>query len=175
MEHITATKGLFNPFKKLTLQTLNRWSKEELIYAVAQHFKRAFSYYSVRNKTALLITAYQNEFEARKHLEGLTDNRHSALIQLRSTSHYNKILELLKEQSDYLLFDGNTPNLSEILSKSLERFVPGLLSYLNQDADIDLLTTVPNKTRIEVQYGELFVVIGEGFGKKIIPVMTIEK
>jgi hypothetical protein len=175
MEHITVIRGLFNPFRKLTPQMLNSWSKEELIYAVAQHFKRAFSFYSLRNKTGLLVTAYQNEFEAKKHLERLTDSRHSALIQLRYTSHYNRILEILKEQSDYLLFDGNTPNLSEILSKSLERFVPRLLSYLNQDTDMDLLTTVPNKTRIEVLYGELFVVIGEGFGKKIIPLMAIEK
>jgi hypothetical protein len=57
----------------------------------AQHFKRAFRFYSPTNKTGILVTAYHYQHEAKTHLQYIEDDRYSALINCQHSKHLSTI------------------------------------------------------------------------------------
>lgn len=165
---------LYNPFRRLTMEVLEKWITATP-YVVAQHFRRAFPYYSPGNKTGLLLTPYQYLFDAEKHLHALVDQRYAALIQLQHPNHLNTIQNLLLLSSDYLLFDGATPQLNEKLKHAVQQFHPKIFAYLNREVDIDPVTTFPAAPRLEIHYGEIYLLMGTGSDQLKIKLETIEQ
>jgi hypothetical protein len=164
---------VFNPFKKLTTHELEAFLKAGYHYGAIQHYKRAFINYPANEKTGLLMTVYKYPSEAQRHLDGLEDKRHAAIIHLNHTTHFLKITQMLAERSQYLIFNSSPSNLEDILKKSIELLQPQLLEFLNRGIDINPVVNFSTAPVLEIYYGEFFICIGKGYEKQRIKVELI--
>lgn len=165
---------MYNPFKKLSIADINAFIAEEYFYAAAQHYRRAFPYYAAHDKTGLLLTFYKYSSDARQHIDNLEDQRHAAIIYLNHETHLLRLQSMLSVSSPYILFNGNLKDRERVLKKDMEMFKPQLLSYLNREVDIDIATDFKIPPVLKIIYGELYITIGEGFGKQQIKLDIIE-
>ncbi len=126
-------------------------------FLVAQSYPRGANRLAETPQQALLLCDYESEGTAKAHLGGIQQDKWAAIINLNHQPHREKLVEMARPDSAYLLFvafvsDAKKVNLRNNLqlTEAVRLYIKGQTNWQPGRND----TIRPN---LELVFGELFV------------------
>jgi hypothetical protein len=168
---------LLQPFEEFKPAYLNRVKLMGCRYLVSQTYHRLQENNGLpqTSKINLLFSDYIELGQARLHLNALKHDRYAAIIDLNNSAHLQKIHEMLSAGSPYRIFFAvirSTKMLENLIDKQYKAKVK---RYVEKQTDWRIAHDAVVKPRVELSFGELFIILKHGNQRIRIKFEDIER
>ncbi len=143
----------FIPFEKKYIPRLRQLKK---VFLVAQTYSRGMDIFAPE-KTAILITAYDDKGLAQIHLKAIRDDKFACIIELSNAKHFEILLKMLEPSSPYTLFWSVVKDATELEKNLNSRFADNMRRYIQKHTNWRVGGKDKIEPGFEVTFGELFV------------------
>lgn len=165
---------MVQPFIEFEKKYIPRLRALRKIFIVTQTYHRAADLFS-HEKTAILITAYDDKGLAEIHLKAVREDKYAYILNLCVQKHFDQLLSMLEDTSGYRIFWSVVGDAA-----SLERQLnSGYAAHMRRYIEKHTTWRIGGNERIapsfEVTFGELFVNLKWGSQRQRIKFEEIEK
>ncbi len=150
---------MFNPFERLTPELMERLCEHGEIYLVSQSYPRGLDPFNDKDKTALLFSQYSNLSQANIHLSALKGDQFSALIDLEKENHRNKLIEMMSNNSNYVLFANVIKSIAEAERRLNAKYKNNVRRYVGGKTNWRIPANEHLIAELDIAFGDLFVLI----------------
>jgi hypothetical protein len=150
---------MFNPFSRFQEKFIPTFLKAKKRYLVSQTFTRDNSQ---DGKTFLMLTHYDDKESAKVHLNAISFDKFASIIDLEKEVHRNKLLEMLSPQSKYVIYSSLTIDPKEVKRTVDSLFKEKVQRFINKNTNWRISRDHTVKPKLEITFGELYVVLKYG-------------
>lgn len=147
---------MVQPFIQFEKKYIPRLREIKKIYLVTQTYTRAVNLFS-ENKTAILVSAYDDPGLAEIHRKAVKDDKFGAIINLGKRQHFDKFISMLQPGSAYQVYWSVVKDAVRLERQLNANFADNMRRYIEKNTG----WSIGGKERIqpgfEVTFGELFV------------------
>lgn len=140
------------------------------IFIVSQTYTRA-----KQRSTTLLLSDYKDVEFAKVHVQALHDDPYAAIIDLSKPKHFEKITEMLAVNSPYVLYWNVVSDRTELQRKVAARYRDAIRKYILTKTNWKIKGDETLATRLQVVFGEIFIILSHGTQKIRVKFEDIEK
>ena len=150
---------MFNPFEKLTTETLEAFRRMGESYLVSQTYPRGLDPFNDEGKTALLFSQYSNLSQANIHLSAMKGDQFAALIDLEKQNHRNKLMEMMGKNSNYVLFANVIKSIADAEKRLNAKYKNNVRRYVGSKTNWSIPANEHLIAELDIAFGDLFVLI----------------
>lgn len=150
---------MFNPFSKFQEKFIPAFLKAKKRYLVSQTFTRD---HSQDGKTLLMLTPYGDKESAKVHLNAIAFDKFASIIDLEKDQHREKLLDMLSTQSKYVIYSSLTTDPKEVKRTVDSLFKEKIQRFINKHTSWRISRDHTVKPKLEITFGELYVVLKYG-------------
>ncbi|HUS02252.1 MAG TPA: hypothetical protein VMY77_11025 [Chitinophagaceae bacterium] len=150
---------MFNPFSKFQEKFIPTFRKAKKRYLVSQTFTREPLQ---EGKTFLILTQYDDKESARVHLNAISFDKFASIIDLEKEVHREKLLDMLSPQSKYVIYSSLTIDQKEVKKTVDGLFKEKVQRFINKNTNWRISRDHTVKPKLEITFGELYVVLKYG-------------
>jgi hypothetical protein len=150
---------MFNPFSRFQEKFIPAFRKVKKRYLVSQTFTRERSQ---DGKIFLMLTHYDDKESAKVHLNAISFDKFASIIDLEKELHRNKLLEMLSPQSSYVIYSSLTIYPGEFKKTVDDLFKERVQRFINKNTNWRISRDHTVKPKLEITFGELYVVLKYG-------------
>lgn len=150
---------MFNPFSRFGEKYIPAFRKAKKRYLVSQTFTRCPPQ---DGKIFLILTHYDDKESARVHLNAISFDKFAAVIDLEKEVHRKKLLEMLKPGSKYVIYSSLTTEPKEVKRTVDSLFKEKVQQFINKNTNWRISRDYTVKPKLEITFGELYVVLKYG-------------
>jgi hypothetical protein len=150
---------MFNPFSRFQEKFIPAFRKAKKRYLVSQTFTR---YNPQDGKTFLMLTHYDDKESAKVHLNAISFDKFASIIDLEKEVHRNKLLEMLGPESKYVIYSSLTTDPKEVKRTVDSLFKENVQRFINKNTNWRISRDHTVKPKLEITFGELYVVLKYG-------------
>lgn len=164
---------IVQPFVLFEKKFIARLRQMQKLFLVTQTYHRATGLQH-SNRKPVLITDYDDEGLAEIHYKAVKDDPYAAIIKLRNKKHEEKLLEMLGENSPYVLFWSvveDAATLEQFLNRS---FAANIRRYIEKNTNWRIGGSSNVSPSFEITFGELFITLKWNAQRKRIKFEDIE-
>lgn len=147
-----------DPFILLQNDHVRKLVQLKRIYLVSQTYRSPFTPPEINEvKTKLLITDYDDKGLAITHYRAVKTDKYAAVLDLQKPKHIEKIVELIKPSSAFLIFWGVVKN-KELFEKQINNLYKDTMrKYIEKNTTWRISRDTTLFPKLEIIYGELFI------------------
>jgi hypothetical protein len=150
---------MFNPFSRFRVNFIPTFRKAKKRYLVSQTFTRDSS---PDGKTFLMLTHYDDRESARVHLNAISFDKFASIIDLEKDQHREKLLDMLSPDSKYVIYSSLTIDPKEVKKTVDSLFKDKVQQFINKNTNWRISRDHTVKPKLEITFGELYVVLKYG-------------
>lgn len=150
---------MFNPFSRFQEKYIPAFRKANKRYLVSQTFTRAPSQ---DGKTVLMLTQYDDKESAKVHLNAISFDKFASIIDLEKDQHREKLTDMLSPQSKYIIYSSLTVDPKEVKKTVDSLFKDKVQRFINKNTNWRISRDHTVKPKLEITFGELYVVLKYG-------------
>ena len=150
---------MFNPFSRFREKFIATFRKAKKRYLVSQTFTRQPSQ---DGKIFLILTHYDDIASAKVHLNAISFDNFASIIDLEKEVHRSKLLEMLSPQSKYVIYSSLTIDPQEVKKTVDTLFKERVQMFINKNTNWRISRDYTVKPKLEITFGELYVVLKYG-------------
>ena len=150
---------MFNPFEKLNSRIIQAFGREGKSFLVSQTFNRGLDPFRDEDKICLLFSHYGNISHARIHLSALTGDKYAAIIDLEKEEHRNKIIEMMRIDSKYVLYSSLIKSQKEVEQRMNKKYRDNLRRYINKNTSWRIPADEILNPQLDIAFGDLFIIL----------------
>lgn len=162
---------MFNPFSKFQEKFIPTFRKVKKRFLVSQTFTRDKKV----GKTCLILTHYDDKGLAQIHFNAVSFDKFASIIDLEKDKHREKLLEMLTPQSNYLVYSSLTIDPAEVKKAVDGLFKERIQRFINNNTNWRISREQTVRPKLEVTFGELYVVLKYGTQTLRVKLEEIEK
>lgn len=147
---------MLQPFVLFKEQYLDKLITLKKYFLVSQTYSRGLNHFAEAHKVDILLTDYESLGEAQMHLNAVKHDKFASLIDLRTTEHKVKVLEMLKGDK-YELYWSVFQSLAEIQKRVQTSYKEKMKRYIEKNTDWRIGGDETIQPTVETTYGELFI------------------
>ena len=121
------------------------------------------------------MSDYADLGQAKIHLNAIRHDKFSAILDLQSSLHLEKLKEMILPESKYRVFWNAVPNAKELQTKIEKEYKPHIRRYIEKSTNWRISKEIGLATSLEVTFGELFIILKYGSQKLRVKFSDIEK
>lgn len=149
---------MFNPFSRFEEKFIPTFRKVKKRFLVSQTFSRD----KQADKTCLMLTHYDDKGLAQIHFNAVSFDKFASIIDLEKDKHREKLLEMLNPQSNYIVYSSLTIDPKEVKKTADGLFKDKVQSFINKNTNWRISREYTVKPKLEITFGELYVVLKYG-------------
>lgn len=166
---------MFNPLEKFRVEFVDGLLKKGYRYLVSQSYKRGEDPWEP-GKTGLLLCKYNDVSHAQIHLRTIKGkDQFAAILDLETEAHRNKITELLKEDSRFVVYSDFVKTQQSAMDRLNNKFKMNIWRYLKGHTHWRITPETPLRPALELRFGEFFISIMYGTQSLTVRLDDIEK
>ena len=165
---------MFQPFELFKPEYINRLIKMDKIYLVSQSYDKAFDNFEATN-TDILFTDYDELGAAQIHYSAVKKDKYASIIDLTNPKHKTKILEMFHTDSGYRLFWAIVKKVDDVKKRIDLKYKDNIRRYLMKNTTWRIDASEGIRPRLQVIYGELFIILKRGNQTLRVKFEDIEK
>lgn len=150
---------MFNPFSRFREKFIPTFRKSKKRYLVSQTFTRATLQ---DGKTLLMLTHYDDKESAKVHLNAISFDKFASIIDLEKDVHREKLSDMLGPQSKYVIYSSLTIDPKEVKRTIDSLFKDKVQKFINKNTNWRISRDHTVKPKLEITFGELYVVLKYG-------------
>jgi len=150
---------MFNPFERFTPKFIDAFRKMGKSYLVSQTYPRGFDPFIDKEKTSLLFSHYDNLSHANIHLSALKGDKNAAIIDLENEKHRARISEMLKKDSNFIIFSSLILNKAELEKRLDRKYKENIRRFVNQRTTWRIPASETIYPTLDIAFGELFILL----------------
>jgi hypothetical protein len=150
---------MFNPFEKLSYRLMEAYRKQGKSFLVSQTYPRGIDPLIDEGKTSLLFSKYGNISHANIHLSALKGDKFAALIDLEKEAHRNKIIDMMKLDSKYILFTDVVKSVEEVERRMNAKYKENIRRYIARQTTWRIPASATVFPQLDIAFGEFFLVL----------------
>lgn len=162
---------MFNPFSKFQEKFIPTFRKVKKRFLVSQTFTRD----EQAGRTCLVLTHYDDKGLAQIHFNAVTYDKFASIIDLEKDQHREKLLEMLSPQSKYLVYSSLTIDPNEVKKTVDGLFKEKVQRFINKNTDWRISREMTVRPKLEITFGELYLVLKYGTQTLRVKLEEIEK
>ena len=149
---------MLQPFVKLEQAFIYKMVELKKFYLVSQSYTRHLDHSAEIKKQGILLSDYDDPGLAKIHLNAVSHDKYSALLDLRKPAHLAKLQEMMSGDMYELywcvVYDSNQ------LKRRLDTSYKGRIrSWIEKNTSWRIAGSDGVQTQFEVRFGELFLII----------------
>lgn len=149
---------MFNPFSTFREKFIPTFRKVKKRFLVSQTFTRD----KQDGKTCLIFTHYDDKGLAQIHFNAVSFDKFASIIDLENEAHREKLLTILGPQSSYIIYSSLTIDPKEVKKTVDSLFKEKVHRFINKNTDWRISRDHTVKPKLEITFGELYVVLKYG-------------
>ncbi len=155
---------MLQPFEEFKPAYIDRLLQLGRRYLVSQtyHRVREADTDPTMSKVNLLFSDYVEAGEARLHFNAIKKDRYAAIIDLKKSSHMNKIREMLTAGSGYRIFFAVVRSAKELENLVNKKYKEKLKQYVEKQTNWAITRDSMVKPTIQLSFGEIFIILKHG-------------
>ena len=165
---------MVQPFIEFEKKYIPGLRQQQKIYLVTQSYRRGADLYG-QDKTALLITCYDNKGTAETHRAALRDDKNASVMCLGILADFDKLLSMLLPSSPYKVFWSVVKDAKQLERQLNSRYAANMRRYIEKNTTWRIGGKEKIAPSFEVTFGELFVNLKWGSQRQRIKFEEIEK
>lgn len=144
---------------KFQLGYIDRLIQMKRTFLVTQTYRLELP---TEGKTNILLTDYDLDVTARTHWSAVKRDKFAAIIDLTKQEHLDKLKEMLKSESKYVVYWSVVKN-KELLQKQINiAYKDKMKSYISRHTNWRIGRETTLYPSIEVKFGEIYVNVKYG-------------
>lgn len=153
---------MLQPFEPMKPAYIARLIKLKKFYLVSQTYKRGGDPFAEDQKTALLLTDYDDPGLAKGHLQARSGDKYAAIIDLQKEEHLQKIKSMMEEESPYRVFWAIVRSREELEAKITENYSDNIRRYIESNTSWRIGRNTTIYPKLQLIFGELFIELKYG-------------
>ena len=166
---------MFNPFMRFEPMFIQALLLQEERYLVSQTYREAYDHTADEQKIYLLLSQYADISHARIHLSAIQQDKYAAIVDLKNEAHKNKLLEMMRPESVYVLYITIIQSKGEAEKRLNSKYTSHIRRYIAQHTDWQIGADKTITPKLEITYGQLFVSLKYHSQHLRVPLSDIEK
>ncbi len=162
----------FYPFKAAYVDKFIALKKK---YFVAQSYPRGQKEAEAFEKTAMLLSDYDNPGLAKNHLAAIKQDSFAAIIDTSKEKHLTRLREILNAKSPYLVYWNAVKSNNKLKAHVKKKYRDHIKRYIDKNTRWHIGREETIEIEVELEFGTLFMVINRGKQSLRIPLAEIEK
>lgn len=165
---------MVQPFVEFEKKFIPGLRKLRKIYMVTQTYHRAANLF-LENKTALLVSTYDDPGLAEIHFKAVREDRFAAIINLCEQKHFDKFMAMLEPDSPYQVYWSVVKDAARLERQLTSKFADNMRRYIERNTTWAIGGNERIRPGFEVSFGELFVSLKWRSQRQRIKFEEIEK
>jgi len=166
---------MLNPFERFQRRFIDAFRKAGKSYLVSQTFEAARDPLGDTEKKYILFSHYGNLSQAQIHLSALQGDRYAAIIDLEKESHRNKILEMLKVESYYVVYSCLISSREAVEKRLNAKYEKNMRRYIEKNTNWRIGSGKTILPQLDIAFGELFIILKYGSQQIRITLAELDK
>lgn len=147
---------MVQPFVLFEMKYLARLRQLKRNYLVTQTYHRAHGLFE-GNRTALLLTDYDDAGLAEIHFKAVKDDPFAAIIKLHHEKHLHTLTQMLEAGSAYILFWSVVEDAAALEAFLNRSFADNIRRYIEHNTSWHIAGRQSISPSFEITFGELFI------------------
>jgi len=148
--------SIYNPLERFSVQMIPGFREMKHPYLVAQSYPRGANPLS-KSHQPLLLCDYESDGIARAHLGGIKQDKWAAIIDLEKEAHRNKLTEMARADSSYLLYVALVSDAKKVNLRNNSALTEAVWEYIRRQTNWQPGRSGTLRPNLELVFGELFV------------------
>jgi hypothetical protein len=165
---------MVQPFVEFEKKYIPRLRELKKIYLVTQTYHRAANLF-LEDKTALLVSSYDDPGLAEIHLKAVIEDKFAAIINLCDRNHFDKLMSMLEPGSAYQVYWSVVKDAARLERQLTSKFADNMRRYIERNTSWTIGGNERIRPGFEVSFGELFVSLKWGSQRQRVKFEEIEK
>lgn len=165
---------MIQPFLEFEKKYIPRLRSLKKIFVVTQTYHRAGDLFA-QEKTALLITAYDDKGLAEIHLKAIREDKYAYILNLCERKHFEQFTSMLEEGSAYKIFWSVVRDAGKLEKQLNSNYAAHMRRYIEKNTSWRIGGKEKIAPSFEVTFGELFVNLKWGSQRQRVKFEEIEK
>lgn len=149
---------MLQPFLKMEQVYLDRLVELKKRYIVTQSYNRHFDHFTEEHLPGLLLSDYEDAGLAKIHLNAVSHDKLSALLDLSKTSHYRKVQELMWGEK-YEVYWCIVKSAAALKKRLDAGYKAKIRKWIEKNTTWNIKASDSVSTQFEVRFGELFLIL----------------
>lgn len=147
----------YNPLERFIVSMIPFYLDMKHPFLVTQSYPRGNNLLAEKPLTSILLCDYASEGSAKAHLGGIKSDKWAAIIDLEKEAHRNKLIDMARPDSAYLLYVAFVSDIKKTDLRSHPSLTKAIRCYISTQTDWQPTRNDTIKPNLELIFGELFV------------------
>jgi hypothetical protein len=166
---------MLNPFERFQRRFIEAFRKAGKSYLVSQTFEAGRDHFADPGKKYILFSHYGNLSQSQIHLSALQGDRYAAIIDLEKEKHREKVLDMLKVDSDWVVFSCLIASKEAVEKRLNAKYEKNLRRYVEKNTHWRIGSGKIMQPQLDIAFGELFIILKYGSEQIRITLAELDK
>ena len=165
---------MFHPFVPFHIKMIEGFRKMNRRWLVSQTYTLAIDHFGEDAKEPILLTDYDEIIAAKIHYNALTD-KYRYVLDLENEKHRSKVIEMIGAGSKFKVYAAFVEDMKQVEKKLNDKYTNNIRNYVSKKTNWRIGADKTIYPRLEVIFGELFVILKYGNQTERIRLSDLEK